>query len=342
MRKIATLLLSVALLICAIPVLTVPGLSATGGFQGVVTGTVLNDTGAPMPGVMVTARNDSTNTSVTAVTNISGTFELNITIAGNYNVSAAIVNFNPNTTYINVKIAVGSSVKLNFTMSEILGLLHGFVTDGLAPVNGVTVFLANNNRNYTTTTLSPLGEYRLNGIQPGVYVVTFEKKGYERTNSLPLEIIRGVTKQQNASMQAQPARLSGRVTDNNNPVDGVTVTVISQYKSEVVNTDTTGNFSIQLTSDTYTVTFSKKGYDPKEVSISIAPFEDRKIDVSIVKSKSNNSATFLFGFDLPHSLMVVGLMLALITICVALFINFKVRKKPEMLGKDPDEGKKEG
>jgi hypothetical protein len=37
--------------------------------------------------------------------------------------------------------------------------------------------------------------------------------------------------------------------------------------------------------------------------------------------------------------MVIGLILALITISVALFINFKVRKKPELLGRDPQEDK---
>jgi hypothetical protein len=39
--------------------------------------------------------------------------------------------------------------------------------------------------------------------------------------------------------------------------------------------------------------------------------------------------------------MILGLMMALATICVALFINFKVRKKPELLGEDPKKDKKE-
>ena len=63
----------------------------------------------------------------------------------------------------------------------------------------------------------------------------------------------------------------------------------------------------------------------------MAPFEDRPLSVSIAPSKDDNTTTYLFGFDLPHSLMVIGMMMALATICVALFINFKVRKKPELL-----------
>ena len=142
---------------------------------------------------------------------------------------------------------------------------------------------------------------------------------------------------ENATMQAQPCTLYGRVTENGNPQDGVTVTAQGTDSIRTGTTDANGNYSLKLTSDTYMVTFSKKDFDAKAVSVSLAPFEDRQIDVSIVKSKSNNTTTYLFGFDLPHSLMIVGLIMALGTICVALFINFKVRKKPELLGIEPQD-----
>jgi hypothetical protein len=333
MRKIATLLLTFALMVCAIPALTAPALSLTAGLQG-FQGIIVNDTGAPMAGVLVTAKNTTTNSTLSAVSNGLGEFAM-ITPAGTYNVSASFFNYGSNATYNEVVVLTGSSAELNFTMFEVLGTLHGFVTDGVAPVNGVTVVLANEQRNYTTATLSPLGEYRISGIRPGVYVATFTKNGYDRANSLPLNIFRGITTQDNVSLQAQPCTLFGKVTENGNPQDGVTITARGPDKDVVGTTDVNGNYSIQLTSDSYTVTFSKKGFDPKDVSVSLAPFEDRRLDASIVKSKSNNTATYLFGFDLPHSLMVVGMMMALATICVALFINFKVRKKPELLGKDP-------
>ena len=225
MRKIATLLLTVALLVCAIPVLTAPSLSAPVG-QGFY-GTVLNETGAPRSGVVITAENTTTNSMLTTITNGAGDFSLT-TPPGTYNVSARLFNYGPNTTYVEKVISTGGSVELNFTMTEILGILHGFVTDGVAPVNGVTVFLANDQRNYTATTVAPLGEYRISKIRPGVYVATFTKMGYDRTNSLPLDINRGITSQENASMQAQPCTLFGQVTENGNPQDGVTITAKGQ------------------------------------------------------------------------------------------------------------------
>jgi hypothetical protein len=339
MRKIATLLLTVTLLVCAIPVLTGPALSATGGPQG-FQGTIQNDTGAPMAGVLVTARNTTTNYSVSALSNSLGAYSL-ATLSGTYNVSATFLNYGPNITYINMVILPNGSTELNYTMTEVLGSIHGFVTDGSAPVNGVNVFLANDQRNYTTTTVGPLGEYRIGKIRPGVYVATFTKNGYDKANTLPLNIVRGVTVQKNESMTSQPCTLFGKVTDNGNSQDGVTVTAKGTDKVVVGTTDANGNYSIQLTSDSYTVTFSKKGFDSKDVSLALSPFESRRLDTSIVKATSNNTATYLFGFDLPHSLMVIGMIMALATICVALFINFKVRKKPELLGKDPQEEKKE-
>lgn len=339
MRKLATLLLTVALLVCAIPVMTTPAMSATVGLQG-FQGTILNVTGVPMSGVMVTARNTTTNAPLTALTNSQGVYELT-TPAGEYNVSATFFNYNANTSYTGIAIPSGGSAELNFIMFEILGSIHGFVIDGVVPVVGVTVFLANDQRNYTTTTIAPLGEYRISNVRPGVYVVTFDKKGYERTNSLPLDILRGITSQENASMQAQPCTLFGQVTENGKPQEGVTVTAQGTDSVKSSITDSNGNYTIKLTSDSYRITFSKKNYDAKEVSITLDPFEVRHLEVSILKTKSNNTNTFLFGFDLPHSLMVIGLMLALLTICVALFINFKVRKKPELLGKDPQGEQKE-
>jgi hypothetical protein len=338
MKKIATLLLTFALMVCAIPVLTTPALSATAGLQG-FQGSVVNSTGVPLAGVLVTARNTTTNSTLSAVSNGLGSYAM-VTPAGTYNVSASFFNYQANTTYSEVVVLTGSSSELNFTMLEVLGTLHGFVTDGVAPVNGVTVVLANELRNYTSTTTSPLGEYRISGIRPGVYVATFTKIGYDRANSLPLNIFRGVTTQDNASLQAQPCTLFGKVTENGNPEDGVVITARGSDKQVVGTTDANGNYSIQLTSDSYTVTFSKKGFDPKDVSVSLAPFQHRQLDTSIVKSKNNYTATYLFGFDLSHSLMIVGLIMALATICVALFINFKVRKKPELLGQDPQEDTK--
>jgi hypothetical protein len=336
MRRIVTLLLTVALIVCAIPLMTTSALSATAvqGFQG----TVLNETGAPMSGVVITARNTTTDSPLSTVTNSAGAFTLTAP-PGTYNVSAAVSNYKANTTYIEKTIPSSGAVELNFTMSEILGALNGFVTDGTVPVIGVTVVLANENRNYTAVTVAPLGEYRIGKIRPGVYVATFTKLGYDRNFSFPLEIVRGVTTLENASMQAQPCTLYGQVTENGVPQEGVTVTVRG---NDVVKTDTTdakGNYSIQVTSDSYTITFTKKDFDAKDVTVTLAPFEDRQLDVSIVKTKSDNTTTYLFGFDLPHSLMVIGLMLSLITICAALFINFKVRKRPELLGKDPQEEK---
>jgi hypothetical protein len=52
--------------------------------------------------------------------------------------------------------------------------------------------------------------------------------------------------------------------------------------------------------------------------------------------RENNTQTYLFGFDLAHSLMVVGLTISLVLLIVALFFSIKVRKKPEILKEEKD------
>src|SRR5438552_3949025 len=80
-----------------------------------ITGTVTDATGAVLPGVTVTATNTATNVMTTAVSNESGTYNIQSLIPGTYTVGADLPGFQKQ-TYTNTQLGNAITVRLNFTL----------------------------------------------------------------------------------------------------------------------------------------------------------------------------------------------------------------------------------
>src|SRR5436309_12305525 len=80
-----------------------------------ILGNATDNSGAAVPGVVVTVTNDATNTSVRVVTDAAGAFAALNLIPGNYTVSAALAGFNP-ITYRGVELQVGQQARLDLPM----------------------------------------------------------------------------------------------------------------------------------------------------------------------------------------------------------------------------------
>lgn len=91
------------------------GVPAFGQVNATVEGTVSDSSGAIMPNVVVTAKNDNTGVTTTATTNGAGAYTFASLQPGSYSVSAANSGFQ-NETYKNVQLGQGQQVRLNFTM----------------------------------------------------------------------------------------------------------------------------------------------------------------------------------------------------------------------------------
>ena len=63
--------------------------------RGRIMGRVLDPSGAPVPGAVVEAKEESTQVKVGATTNESGTYELLYLIPGNYTLSVSAPGFSP-------------------------------------------------------------------------------------------------------------------------------------------------------------------------------------------------------------------------------------------------------
>jgi hypothetical protein len=338
MRKLSVLLLALALVLCCA---YVPDRGSSAGVNGTdVAGSVVDEAGSAFPGVEVRATNVTTLVAYKATTGADG----NYTMPGNfvpglYNVTASFLNHSANISYANVLVKSGQAVRLNFTMLEVLCKLTGFVTNGTTPIYGATVTLINEQRSYSNVSVNPLGKYEIYKVQPGTYTVVASKIGYYSSDPMPpVVMVRGETKSVDFVLQEQPAELGGKVEYDGSGLKGVTVKISSALFTAETVTDENGNYTFsQVPSGTYTITFSKESFLSRSLSVGLTPFEVRELDVEMEYDNVNNTQTFILGLDLAHSLMVIGLTVSIMVLIVGIYVNYRIRRKPELLDRDESE-----
>lgn len=327
MRRILVSALSILLL----PVILIGLASAAGLYDQEIRGVVVDSNGVPLSGVNITAENTSTGETFSVTTDQEGNYTLPLPL-GVYNVTAHLENYTANITYSKLVVDEGRTIWANFTMYEILGTLTGYITNGTVPVPGATVHLRGD-RNYSANSTIPLGAYTITDIEPGTYIVYVEKAGYWTTYyDKPLYIGRGDVIHLDLIIEEQPATVYGQVVLAGKGLEGVVVTLTSGSVSLSTVTDAEGNYTLSgIPAGTYTIRFSKSDFVTQEFTISLSPFESKRLDVSLERKGAAGSDGFIPGFDLPHSLMIVGLMLALITLIFSLAIRVRVERRPELL-----------
>lgn len=330
MRRIIVSALSVLLL----SVILMGSASAGGLYDQEIRGVVIDSSGTPLSGVNITAENTTTGESFSTTTDPDGNYTLPLP-PGVYNVSARLVNYTANITYSGLVVDEGETNWANFTMQEILGTLTGYITNGTVPVAGATVHLKGE-YNYSANSTIPLGAYTITNIRPGTYIVYVEKAGYWTTYyDKPLLIGRGDVVHLDFIIEEQPARVYGQVLLAGKGLEGVTVMLTSGSASFSTVTDAEGNYSLSsIPAGTYTIRFSKSEFVTQEFQISLSPFESKRIDISLEREEAGGLGGFIPGFDLPHSLMIVGLALALITLIFSLAVRMRVERRPELLEKE--------
>src|SRR4030095_15086077 len=93
-------------------------LSATASFgqinNATLTGTVVDASGAVLPGVMITATNNATGVVSTALSNEAGAYTIQSLISGTYTVTGELSGFQKQ-TYANTVVGNGITIRLNFT-----------------------------------------------------------------------------------------------------------------------------------------------------------------------------------------------------------------------------------
>jgi hypothetical protein len=332
MKRAAAVLLAICMVLS--PVLMISdGTEGAGPFP--LQGYVLTDSGLGLADATVVAENVTSGLTYSALTDSEGQYALQVPIEGTYNITVSLMNYSAVTTHNDVAVPGPVGTMINFTMEEVLGMVRGFVTDGSVSVKGAIVHLTNQAFNYTATSSAPLGEYEMVGVQPGVYVAYAEKLGYDRGNyPAPVVIQRGSIAEINITLTEQPATLFGKVLNqNNNPLKGVRVSIGSPDFDTIVISDENGNYSfVGLTAGDYKVKYELDGYNTEVVNIALDPYEERRLDIVMERDTTNQTAV-LFGFDLPHSIMLVALMVGIVMVALGVIMTTRAHKRPDRLAR---------
>ncbi|MFP4545911.1 MAG: collagen binding domain-containing protein, partial [Methanomassiliicoccales archaeon] len=261
-----------------------------------------------------------------------GSYRLNLP-HGTYNLTVSLANHSSNTTY---GLEVPPSKEgVNFTLSEALGSVSGYVTDGNAPIPGAEIHLTSEERNYTAQSSEPLGAFEIDGVEPGTYLAQAEKQGYWTDyHDKPVVVEREGKVELNFTLEAQAATLLGKVKYGNDGLEGVRVSLSSEQFSTEVTTDSNGNYSISSApAGTYNLTFTKEDFMEEQVTVTLTPFDSKRVDVTLER-EADDEGGFIPGFDLPHSLMILGLIVSLITLTFALLVRFRAERNPDLLEKE--------
>jgi hypothetical protein len=323
------LVLAVLLLLLAA---AVPASASGAAPDTFVTGAVALAGGAPLSGVNIVAQNATGPDHYEGSSDLTGEFSVFLPV-GAYNVFASLTGYESNISYGGVSVGP-EGVRLSFTMNALPGGVNGFVTNGTTPVYGATVQLSDGVRTYTANSQNPFGQYTISGMQPGSYSGQAFKLGYNTSSYLGVIVVKpGASTIINFSLEEQPASLTGRTTmaDGTTVLEGVVVELASADFTAQTTSDAGGHYSLQrIPAGSYTLTYSKTGYQKQSYTMNFNPYETKTFDAKLDRSVTNPS-TYLFGYDLAHSLMLVGLLLAILTMVAAIVLVFRLAHRPQLL-----------
>lgn len=195
---------------------------------------------------------------------------------GTYELSFVAEGYQPSS--LSERVLGGQSrFALDVTLGAGPGQISGTVTDGSAPVGGVEVSTTMDGKPVVvgTPTIGQVGQFVVPNLKtPGTYVLTFTKAGFS-TQTVVVDLGPG---EQRADLRVLLAGGAGTVTGSvvdafGIGIGGVTVTAGGSANTVTTTTLTAGSvgsFTLTgLATGSVTLTFSKAGYTPASVPVTL-------------------------------------------------------------------------
>ena len=270
------------------------------------------------------------NSVILVPTSANGSYQFTGVPPGTYTVTAARNGFYSNTT-TGVTVTRENRTTLNFNLTEKPTLIHGAVRSG-------TLLLVEANISVVGTTLysisGPDGTYEITNITPGTYTIRASRPGYVPAQFV--EIIElGEDKELNINLTPVPGSIlrgivSAIVGNVKVPLVDVKVTLVtSNITQNSTSTNILGEFAFTgLVPGNYTVLFELANYRPMQVSgiaVSNSTTPSRQFLMTPLR---HGFSGFIFGFDLPHSMMLLGLFLTAAILAVAVYLRIRAFQSP--------------
>lgn len=245
------------------------------------------ETGLPLEGVLVsyTAWDESSGRDYSNITwtDATGHYFMSITSGQD----ATVMMSKPGYTIFrmaDMAVFPGANLVVNAELRRTTATVKGFVWDAstgtgisFARVYLVDPSFSTASMAYTNAT----GAYTLDAFDGTGLLLFAEADGYGRAMNT-LDIAPGDTLWVNFSLRGIDARVSGKVRDaiTGDPVPGAGLQFTSASFSEWAQTNATGDYSVALVSDQYTVQVWAPGYRDATLTVKVLP-GDNTLDVSL-------------------------------------------------------------
>jgi hypothetical protein len=265
--------------------------------------------------------------TITVSTDMNGSYYLPNLPAGVYSLTASLEGFNSSSVSGIVVESGVTTEDVDLLLDERTTRLWGVVKAGTVLLVGANVSIAGTDY-YGETSVD--GEYEIVGVPAGVYVVTAALQGYNNMTATQVEIKRGLEVQLNFNLTGLPGALYGIVIDGETGeyLAGVKVVVLPQRETI---TNINGEFEFTgLMAGEYIVRFTLDGYQPIEIgSVVITLEETTQLPTIHLEPTRESFGGFVFGFDLPHSMMILALFLTIVILAFAVVLRIRTFEAPD-------------
>ena len=228
-----------------------------------LSGQVLDDTGTPLSGVLI-----SSDGGFTTTTGLDGSYLFPELLSGSYILTPTLdgYTFTPASRTVSLP---PDAVDQDFVGELVIYSLSGQVLDDIgSPLAGVLVYTHDN----LTATTGLDGSYIIEGAAPGTYTLTAGLDGYVFTPPPASSACRPMPSTRTLSVSCSPTRISAHVTAARAyPLQGV---LISAGEGLTATTNSQGYYTLSgLLPGTYTLTASLDGYTfaPFSFVVSLPP-----------------------------------------------------------------------
>lgn len=175
-----------------------------------------------------------------------------------------------------------------------LGDLDGKVTDNNTsnPLSGATVLAYRNSVLIGSDTTDGNGDYLIQDIKPGQYIVVASKDGYE-TESIGVKVNNNVTTTVNFALETDIGEIAGQVTEDSTG-DPINNAAIDVYQGELLIASTTtnslGNYSISnLSAGDYIVVASKASFETDRIGATVVSSQITTTNFSLIANPGSIS-----------------------------------------------------
>lgn len=264
---------------------------------------------------------------VTVTTGSDGSYNITNLPPGNYTLTASKSGFNSNTTTAEV-LKGERTENVNLTLSEKPTRLHGVIRSG-------TLLLVSAEISVVGTSFGNVsgadGTYQIRNLTAGTYSIQASRTGYVTAVYDGVVIAPGGDTELNMDLKALPGAILRGVVINseNQKLPNIKVTLISanvQQNSTTTNID--GEFAFTgLTVGNYTLQFEGVNYRPMQIT-HVTLTNSSETQTFIMSPLRQGFSGFIFGFDMPHSMMILALFLTIIMLGVAVYLRIRNIQKP--------------